>query len=134
MKPTTAISATSTFAQRLARQKHAGGSRAVALLVILLGLVVFTCYHWAIGLCIMFASALVDARHTTVSWCSGCGNEVSATSLLCPVCGAKLSNPAPLALPWLSRSIWGAVLTALGIAAWHWCSRHPEFWHWLPSL
>ena len=134
IKPSSAISAPSTFAKRLERQKHLSGSRALALLVILLGLAVFACYHWAIGLCIMLASALVDARHTRVSWCSGCGNEVSATSTLCPVCSAKLSAPERAEMLWLSRAIWAAVLVALGIAAWHWCAHHPETLRWLPAL
>lgn len=134
MKPPATLSAPSTFATRLERRKHISGSRVLALLVILLGALVCAYYHWVIGLCIMFASALVDARHIRVSWCSGCGNEVSATSTLCPVCSAKLSVPERVEMLWLSRAIWVAVLVALGITSWHWCARHPELLHWLPAL
>jgi len=119
------------FSQRISRKKHAGGSRLLALIFILLGLGVFLFYHWIIGLLIMLASALVDARHLHISLCGKCGNEVANTSKLCPVCSAKLSAPEKQDLLGLSRLLYAGILIALAIHAHRWIQQHPEMFHWL---
>jgi len=124
--------APAAFAQRLTRQKYAGGSRPLAVIFFLLGLCVFIFYHWIFGLLIMLASALVDAKHQTIFLCGQCGNEVTDTSKLCPVCDSRLTSPPSKPdLPWVGRFLTLCILIALALHAYRWAQQHPEMFRWL---
>lgn len=53
-----------------------------------LGLIILIAAGLAYGL-----SHLVGAKHRLIDYCDACGNEFSATTLICPHCQARIITP-----------------------------------------
>jgi hypothetical protein len=77
---------------KTSRNEHISGSRPLALLVLLIGLLVGLYFNPLIGLLIFIAGACLDSKYKRRHLCCYCGNTVSPTSLICPTCGADEST------------------------------------------
>lgn len=83
------------YTYRITQKVRTGGSSFFAVLLFLGGLVCcLTVIGWPLGLILFALAVMIDAKTATVSHCDYCGNQVSNTCVLCPVCRADLA-PQP---------------------------------------
>lgn len=105
----------SLHAYRIHRTIRDGGSSTVAVVIILVGLVVFLVPIVGIpgGIIIMIIGGCLGRRYRKQVICSHCGNEVLPTSVICPHCRARLiasRGSSGTALKW---AFLGLLITAL---------------------
>jgi hypothetical protein len=72
---------------RTSRKIRTGGNQLVAAIIFILGFIALFAF-WPIGLLLIVIGLLSDAKYGRAHFCCYCGNDVSATSLRCPTCGA----------------------------------------------
>lgn len=71
-----------------------GGLFCIAALPLGFGTVFLGLVSLVLGFVCLIVAYLVDSKHRTAHHCTACGNEVAATSSLCPTCRAALT-PGP---------------------------------------
>lgn len=111
-KPTYTSPAPVATAQRLTRTVTTSGSGCVAVLFATLGIVIGIFSIMAGGhlIGLILAAILIaigvmtEPKQQFQSYCSACGNDVAATSRLCPHCHHQLRSAKP------PRSAWRPIL------------------------
>ena len=73
------------------RKDRTHGSRLGAIIFALVGLCSLVVF-WPIGIVLLVLAIAIEPRTKKISICAYCGNDVSPTSALCPVCGADEST------------------------------------------
>jgi hypothetical protein len=69
------------------RKERTHGSQLGAIIFAVAGLCGLAVF-WPIGVVLLLVAIAIEPRSKKVSICAYCGNDVSPTSVLCPVCGA----------------------------------------------
>ncbi len=80
---------------RLTQKIHVRGSLLAAFILALTAIAGGLLIHPLLGLLLFFLAWLSDAKYRTAHICEACGNELAATSTLCPACQTPLT-PEPL--------------------------------------
>lgn len=123
-KPTYTSPAPVATAQRLTRTVTTSGSGCVAVLFALLGIVIGIFSIMAggnlIGLILaallIGIAALTEPKQQFQSYCSACGNDVAATSRLCPHCHHQLRAAKTPRSAW-RPILWAIFITSMALAA-----------------
>jgi hypothetical protein len=84
------------YTYRYTRKVRTGGNSCLSVACWATGILMFLFLFWPLGLLFFVVAYLLSAKSKYVSSCGYCGNEVTHTSVLCPICKADLA-PEPKA-------------------------------------
>ena len=123
-KPTYTSPAPVATAQRLTRTVTTSGSGCVTVLFATLGIVIGIASIMAGGhlIGLILAAILIaigvmtEPKQPVQSYCSACGNDVAATSRLCPHCHHQLRSAKPPRSAW-RPILWATFITSMALAA-----------------
>ena len=123
-KPTYTSPAPVATARRLTRAVTTSGSGCVTVLFATLGIVIGIASIMAGGhlIGLILAAILIaigimtEPKQQFQSYCSACGNDVAATSRLCPHCHHQLRAAQSSRSAW-RPILWAILITSLAIAA-----------------
>jgi len=88
------------------RRVRAGGSSCLAAVVFLIGLCMLISPLFLIGLAFILAAGLLQTRYVTQFFCGSCGNDVAATSDLCPTCHCDLEDKPETTQQKMTKIFW----------------------------
>ena len=79
----------------LTRKVRKSGSQGLALMLMLSGIFLMLFAWWPIGLLCIIGAFFADAKYEQAHYCPVCGNDVTPTSRLCPICNNALVAAKP---------------------------------------